>query len=400
MADIGNTMQYFGADPNAPTQFGKAASIGQLRNFGINTGAGSATYTPEGLNVSGPGTDVYNQALGVAGGSFGNAGGWQSFGQGSQDLISQLYANGGQSPQSTMANSLFSNFGTQLGNFDVNNAAGSYTDILNRLALPKEQQAANNLGDRLFSMGRLGGNDTTAGRAFGELSQAQAAAQDQRSLSAYQLANQQFNTLANATNTFGGLGSTLTTNNIANFGRMAALPGVLQGQDVQNASGAISAGNAALAPQDSMVARLFQGANLSAEQKQSISNALAAKLAANKANGKNAGWSGALSGGLSGAMAGFQAGGPWGALAGGIAGGAGGYFSQAPQAGQSSGGGAGPAAMGGGLASLFSMFGNNSSPPPAQSYNYGGGYGYPASVEAGAGGNMTLDYSSLASFGM
>lgn len=390
--NIGGAINYFGGDPNAPTQFGKIASIGLLNNFGISGPAGSSVYTPNGVTQSGPGGDLYGRFTGAAGGQLDNLG---AFNGDINSTIANLFATGGQSPQSTQANNLFANFGTQLGNFDVNNAAGSYTDILNRLALPQEQQAANSLGNRLFAAGRLGANDTTAGRAFGDLAQAQAAAQDQRSLAAYNLANNQFNTLANATNTFGNLGSTLQTSNLNNFGKMVTIPSALDAQNIQNAGALTSSGNAALLPMSNQLANLFAGAQFSAGQKEAISNALAAKYAANKANGKNAGWAGALSGAMSGAEAGSAAG-PWGALAGGILGGAGGYYSNASAGGASGGGSAGGGMMGGmgGLSGLFSMFGGGGSS------NTGSGMaGMPGAGGAGGGfGGFGID-DAMSGFG-
>jgi hypothetical protein len=354
--DVAN---YFGADPKAVTPFGKIASIAQLRNFGVSGPAGTASYTPEGLTSTGPGGEAYADLLGLSKSATASAGNIDQHTGDINSLIAQLFQTNGQSPQAQQANDLYGQFGAQLRSFDVNNQAGTFTDILNRMALPDEQRAASALGNRLFASGRVGSQDTTGGRAMGELATQQSIAQDSRTLSAYQLANQQFNTLANATNTFGNLGSTLTSSNIANFGRISAAPGALQSGYISNANSSIQGANSALGPMDAQLQRLFQGAQMSGAQKEQLASALSQKYATNKANGENAGWSGALSGGISGAMAGFQAGGPWGALAGGIAGGASGYYSS-PAPASDGGGGSDQSAMGGGMGNIFSMFGQPS----------------------------------------
>lgn len=110
------------------------------------------------------------------------------------DLMQMLGIGGPNAPGSTAESRQFSGAGqdalSQLGNFNPDDFAAMATGKLNNLALPKEQQAAQSLATRLFSRGRLGGEDSASGRAFGDLALSQSQAQDSRSLAGYTLADQ------------------------------------------------------------------------------------------------------------------------------------------------------------------------------------------------------------------
>jgi hypothetical protein len=325
-ADLQSTLAAFGAPKQAGmTPFGQIAQIGQVKSYDATGPGGSATYTPEGVQSSGPGNDLYSMLSQLAGSSA--TGGAQ--GQDVSQILSSLLQNGGNTPQSDQANSLFSNFATQAGNYNPDTSTNNMLQRLNAIAQPADQNAASTLANRLFSKGRLGGQDTTAGRAFGELAKQQDLAQQQRYLTAFSASGQEADRLTNFANTFGQLGSTLRGGNVTDTAKIAALPSAIQGQNIQNAGGAITAGNSALDPIYKQLDVLFQGLNISADQKAALSKAFADKLAANKASGSGASPVAQMVGQGIGTAVGAYFGGPAGAKAGGEAGSSlGGIFSR------------------------------------------------------------------------
>lgn len=104
-----------------------------------------------------------------------------------------------------------------LGNFDPNAFAQQQYDRLTNLTRPQEQRTAADLADRLFSRGRLGRNDTTAGRAFGDLSLAESQAADSRGIQALGLANTEQTRLGQQAQQFGQLGGNLAHLNAGNI---------------------------------------------------------------------------------------------------------------------------------------------------------------------------------------
>lgn len=287
------------AGPNTQnlTTMGRIADLGVLKNFGATTGSGTGTYTPSGATASGAFDPIAAMFGGAAQGALN-----QGLPAGLQDFL----ASGGTTDQSNQANSLASMFGGQLQNYNIDDAAAGFTQKLNAIALPGEQQAANSLADRLFSRGRLGGGDTGAGAAFGELSKAQSAAQDARSLQAYGLAGQEADRLASFTSTFGNLGSTLNAANIQKYGNLFSLPGQFQAQNINNAAGAIAGGNAALQPGQQAFNNLFTGAQFSGAESQHLSDFLGQVRAANKASGSGPN---AFTSAITGLIGGFGQGG-------------------------------------------------------------------------------------------
>jgi hypothetical protein len=164
------------------------------------------TPIQQGLNVNSQ--DVLQQALGTgqgAVGAFNNTG--AQFLQGSQNLLQQLQG------------------------FDQQGFASNRLNQLNELAAPGEQNAANSLANRLFSQGRVGGEDTRAGRAFGELSQAQGRAQTERGILSQQAASSEFQQMIQ------------NSGALAGFAGQAGQAGLdIQGQGIQNLGGALNTG--------------------------------------------------------------------------------------------------------------------------------------------------------------
>ncbi len=80
---------------------------------------------------------------------------------------------------------------SSIGSFDPAAFARQRFTALEELAAPGEAQAAESLANRLFAAGRVGGEDTAGGRAFGELAQAQARARTERGLLSQAAASQE-----------------------------------------------------------------------------------------------------------------------------------------------------------------------------------------------------------------
>lgn len=140
----------FGANQMAPNFFGDGN-----------------TFMQQALGAQGLG----NQALGAAGGGYGG----QQYMQAGQNML------GNYQGQDFMGGVN----GGMLGNFNPNDAANSYTNLLRQQAQPQEQQAVSSALSGLFGSGRLG---TTGGaNQLGQLNQSQQQADIGR-----QVAGQQF----------------------------------------------------------------------------------------------------------------------------------------------------------------------------------------------------------------
>jgi hypothetical protein len=200
--------------------------------------------------------------------------------------------------------------------FDQTAFAKDAFDKLENIAGPGESNAANTLANRLFSSGRLGGDDTKSGRAFGELATAQSGARDERALRSLEFAGTEADRLAGLAQSFGESGASITgqgTQNVANiFGTLRGedqfqqdftggqinQAGQLQEQAIQGTTSQQNAINAA-----------FAGADLAQQRRDSKSKALLSKTP--KAGGSVLG--GIAKGVLGGAATAF--GGPLGAAA-------------------------------------------------------------------------------------
>lgn len=181
---------------------------------------GNAAISKYGVSASGtPSMDMFANLFNSFGqNALGQLQNQSVQGLGSQpfDLSSALQGFGANA-QSTQFGDLASGFGSALKNFDPNSFAQTQYDRLNAIAGPSDATAANSLANKLFSRGRLGGNDSASGRAFGDLAGAQAAAKDQRALTAIGLANDQTNQIGNLAQQFGLAGSQLQGANLGNI---------------------------------------------------------------------------------------------------------------------------------------------------------------------------------------
>lgn len=167
--------------------------------------------------------------------------------------LSQLFSSFGQNGQTQALGAagnqylgMGQNIAQAFNNFDPNAFAQQQYNLLNQVAGGTDKTAANSLANRLFSSGRLGANDTTAGGAFGQLAQSQAAAQGQRALDAFNMANTQQNQLGGLSQLFSNLG-------ISSLGAGANLAGANIG-NINAAAGGLRADQTA---QNNNIAALF-----------------------------------------------------------------------------------------------------------------------------------------------
>ena len=156
-----------------------------------------------------------------------------------------------------------------VNSFNADQFAADRFQQLQGLARPGEERAANSLATRLFSRGRVGAEDTTAGRAFGELDQAQSQAETMRFLQSQDAANQQLQSRIGAAGGLAGTGSGLQTDNLQRF--LASLQGgqSQQGSNLSlfqgllgGAQGATQGISQAFAPTRDAIQSLLGGAQL------------------------------------------------------------------------------------------------------------------------------------------
>ena len=300
---------------------------------------GSAELSKFGVNATGtPEQQMFADLFASLGQNFlGQAQGAQVQGTGALpfDLSALLAGFGGDANTAKLAaaGGGFTDIASQLGSafqgFNVDDFASQQFARLQNIAGPAEATAANNLADRLFSRGRLGGNDTTAGRAFGELHQAQSAARDQRALDALGLGFTQQSQLGSLSQLFGNLGSgmalggsQLAGSNLANI--LSSAGGIRGDQAAQNSalqlllnfgSGAMQGNQSAFAPLQQAIANAFLTKDSAMADRQ--------LRAATDAKNQNAGASaiGTIGGAIIGGIYGGPAGAKVGASAGGSLGG-------------------------------------------------------------------------------
>ena len=165
-------------------------------------------------------------------------------------------------------------------NFDPDAFATTQLERLNRIAGPAEATEANRLANRLFTSGRLGAGDTSAGAAFGELGRRQASARDERAIRALGLAGQEADRLRGAALDFARGGTDITgagTRNVADI--FSTLRGEDQFQQdftdtlLRRAAGAQEGAIAGLEGQRQALSAAFTGAELAEARRTNIANA-------------------------------------------------------------------------------------------------------------------------------
>ena len=237
-----------------------ARRAAQLQPMAVNTPFGNASIDKGRLEVQdAPGTKLAPQFEGIAGQGLGQA--QNALGQLAPGLnidptafFSAASQVGG--PTAQAFGGMGQNFlgaGQQLlqsiGSFDADAFAQDRFQALNQLAAPGEERAAGSLANRLFSRGRLGGGDTTAGRAFGDLEQAQQRALTERGIMSQQAASQELMQRiqqSGALSQFGGQ-TAMQGQNIAGLEQQRFLNalqggGVAQGLNMQNIQGLLGLG--------------------------------------------------------------------------------------------------------------------------------------------------------------
>ena len=250
--------------------------------FSINTPFGNASITGEGINISGgpgsslaPGFESLAQSLIGAAGS--NVPGGLGFN--AQDVISgALGAGQGGTSFLDAASGVLGG----ISSFNPDQFAADRFARLNELARPAEERAAGSLANRLFARGRVGGEDTTAGRAFGELDKAQAQAETMRFLSSQDAATRELQGRIGAAGGLAQTGLGINQSGIQNF--LAAIQGGLgtsaQETNIFNtllggAGGATSGIRQAFAPSRDAIQTLLAGSGLQRQTDLAQANILA-----------------------------------------------------------------------------------------------------------------------------
>ena len=198
----------------------RGAAQQQVQDFSFSGGGfGNAQFGANGGSVSGgPAAGLVDPFAQFAQSSLAQAG-QSPTGQFNIDPMQafQQAQAAGNNPQAQQFTQAGQNALSALGNFDPNAFAGTQLDKLNALAARGEENQTQSTVNRLFGSGRLGGADTQAGSVLGQISPAQDLAQDQRSLSAIGLANQEQNRLAGFASSFANTGQGLQSAGIGDF---------------------------------------------------------------------------------------------------------------------------------------------------------------------------------------
>jgi hypothetical protein len=250
----------------------KALAHTEFTPFSVDSGFGQAGITKEGITSGGapggalvPGFEnlaqfFQQQAGGAPTGQFGAIDPNQAFLQAlgiSQGGPGADFLAGGQK--------LLQGF----GDFDQDAFARTQLDRLNALARPGEESAASGLANRLFSQGRLGGDDTRSGTAFGLLNQSQERAQTERALASLGLAREEAGSRAGLATQLAGAGVNLQGGQLQNFlqaiqggtglaGAQAGLSESLLGRSL-GATGGIQS---ALSPEQQAIQNLLAGTQI------------------------------------------------------------------------------------------------------------------------------------------
>ncbi len=189
------------AKKKAASKAGKAAA---LKPFSSASTFGSAQFTPSGItSQGGVGADKAGIFDALTGDFLSQVGGQNidTFNALSpEEAQSQIQGLGAQADPFTQAGGQFLQAGQgflgQLNQFDQGAFVDTQFDRLNQLAARGEATAAQSTAQRLFSGGRLGGDDTASGVAFGELARIQEEARTSRGIQAIGLGDQRAQLLA------------------------------------------------------------------------------------------------------------------------------------------------------------------------------------------------------------
>ena len=250
-----------------------AAASGQAQfdPFSFQSAFGNASISKEGLSVGdSPGASLAPGFEGLASLLQGSASGNVPTGLGisGADAFSQAQ----QAGQGGIGGDFLSAARQSLGgisSFNPDEFAANRFQQLQGLARPGEERAASSLANRLFSRGRLGGEDTQSGRAFGELDQAQSQAETMRFLQAEDSANNQLQSRIGAASGLANTGTGLQGQGIQQF--LASLGGGAMASQNQNQTfntqlqGSLAATqgiNSAFAPQMNAIQALLGGSAL------------------------------------------------------------------------------------------------------------------------------------------
>ena len=293
----------------------------QFQDFGVSGPGGGASLSQSGLSTT------QDPMLAQLFSSFGQAAQGQLNQGGVPAGVQNVLQSFGVSPESQQYTDLGRMFGTQLQNFNINDFAAQKLGELNAMALPAEQNASNSLANRLFSRGRIGPNDTAGGRAFGELAQSLDLAQMARAQTAFGLAGQEANRIADYARTFGGLGADLSSNLLQRAISSGMAPSQIAGSQAGAASSFLGGGLSSLSPLQQQIQNLFAGSGMMQDVRNTIGTLKYDRLfgTGDSAN-QNGGALGALAGGVLGGI-GTALGGP---IGGAIGSGIGGLFAPKP----------------------------------------------------------------------
>ena len=275
----------------------KAVKAAELQPFQVDTPFGQASIGPDGLNVAGAaGTSLapgFENAAGAFLQQLQGLGPVQSLGLSPDQVIAAGLGLGQGTADSFLnqGNNFLQGAGgilDSIGSFDPNQFAADRFAALEELAGPVEENAANSLANRLFAQGRLGGEDTRSGRAFGELSQALARARTERGIASFDAAGNELSRRIGQAGSLSGFGSQLglsgeqiATSQLGRFlsgvqgaGQVQALQGNAIQQLLGAATGATQGIQSAFAPSQNVIQTLLAGSNLKQGGQQAIANTL------------------------------------------------------------------------------------------------------------------------------
>ncbi len=248
----------------------KARAAAEFTPFNVSGPFGSGTISKEGITSSGgPGAE--------------QVGGFQNLAQLFQGIASgaptgqfdaldpnsafaQAQAAGGGGAAFSQAGE---GFLQSLQGFDADAFTNQQLERLRGLARPGEERAVNSMANRLFSSGRLGGDDTKSGQVFGDLAQAQEMSDLQRQLAAIGLSRDEMTNRAGMATQFANTGAGLDQAGIQNFlAQLSAGTSVggaqqqFQTGSLQNALGATAGISTALQPSQQQIQNLLAGGGL------------------------------------------------------------------------------------------------------------------------------------------
>jgi hypothetical protein len=257
---IGGFFDTISGNKDRRKQIEAAAAEAQFQPFNVQMGGATANVGPDGATVTGG-----------AGSSL--IPGFESAAQQSLDAGTNLGLTPQQAMQMAQAQDPTAQGFTAAGNamlqrlqgFDPDAFASQQFERLNRLAAPGEETAASSTANALFSRGRLGGNDSVSGRAFGDLDLSQRMARDSRLLQSIGLAGQESDRLANFATQFGGAGNQFQNDAVQRFMASLGAGTGTAGFNLNQATTAAGGINTALTPQQQALHAALSGSALGTE---------------------------------------------------------------------------------------------------------------------------------------